>query len=64
MQQVPRREGLTAGAYRMDAPARGELLMDFAVKSTDSAGYPTMVASPGEIPSIPARETVLARMEA
>ena len=48
----------------MDAPVRGELLMDFAAKSTDSAGYPTMVASPGEIPSIPARETVLARIEA
>ena len=33
-----------------DVVALGELLIDFAAKSTDSAGYPTMAANPGGAP--------------
>ncbi len=33
-----------------DVVALGELLIDFASKSTDSAGYPTMAANPGGAP--------------
>ena len=38
----------------IDVVALGELLIDFAAKSTDSAGYPTMAANPGGAPGIPA----------
>ena len=34
----------------IDVVALGELLIDFAAKSTDSAGYPTMAATPGGAP--------------
>ena len=34
----------------IDVVALGELLIDFAAKSTDSAGYPTMAANPGGAP--------------
>lgn len=34
----------------IDVVALGELLIDFAAKSTDDAGYPTMVANPGGAP--------------
>ena len=33
-----------------DVTAMGELLIDFACKSTDAAGYPTMAANPGGAP--------------
>lgn len=33
-----------------DVTAMGELLIDFACKSTDEAGYPTMAANPGGAP--------------
>ncbi|MCD7752435.1 MAG: carbohydrate kinase [Lachnospiraceae bacterium] len=33
-----------------DVTAIGELLIDFAMKSTDEAGYPTMAANPGGAP--------------
>lgn len=33
-----------------DVTALGELLIDFACKSTDEAGYPTMAANPGGAP--------------
>ncbi|MCD8380256.1 MAG: carbohydrate kinase [Lachnospiraceae bacterium] len=33
-----------------DVTAIGELLIDFATKSTDEAGYPTMAANPGGAP--------------
>ena len=33
-----------------DVVALGELLIDFAAKATDAAGYPTMVANPGGAP--------------
>ena len=33
-----------------DGVALGELLIDFAAKSTDAAGYPTMAANPGGAP--------------
>ncbi len=33
-----------------DVTALGELLIDFAAKSTDAAGYPTMAANPGGAP--------------
>ncbi|MCD7734570.1 MAG: carbohydrate kinase [Clostridiales bacterium] len=33
-----------------DVTALGELLIDFACKSTDGAGYPTMAANPGGAP--------------
>ena len=35
----------------MDVVALGELLIDFATVSTDSAGYPTMAAHPGGAPA-------------
>ena len=31
----------------IDVVALGELLIDFAAKSADAAGYPTMAANPG-----------------
>ena len=34
----------------IDVVALGELLIDFAAKSTDKKGYPTMVANPGGAP--------------
>ena len=34
----------------IDVVAFGELLIDFAAKSTDAAGYPTMAANPGGAP--------------
>lgn len=34
----------------IDVVALGELLIDFAAKSTDDAGYPTMAANPGGAP--------------
>lgn len=34
----------------IDVVALGELLIDFVVKSEDSAGYPTMAANPGGAP--------------
>ena len=34
----------------IDVVALGELLIDFAAKSKDSAGYPTMAANPGGAP--------------
>ena len=34
----------------IDVIALGELLIDFAAKSTDAAGYPTMAANPGGAP--------------
>lgn len=34
----------------IDVTAIGELLIDFACKSTDEAGYPTLIASPGGAP--------------
>ena len=34
----------------IDVAALGELLIDFAAKSTDEAGYPTMAANPGGAP--------------
>ena len=34
----------------IDVVALGELLIDFAAKSTDEAGYPTMAANPGGAP--------------
>lgn len=34
----------------IDVTAIGELLIDFACKSTDAAGYPTMAANPGGAP--------------
>lgn len=34
----------------MDVVALGELLIDFAARSTDEAGYPTMAANPGGAP--------------
>lgn len=34
----------------IDVVALGELLIDFAAKSTDSSGYPTMAANPGGAP--------------
>ena len=34
----------------IDVVVLGELLIDFAAKSTDSAGYPTMAANPGGAP--------------
>ena len=34
----------------IDVAALGELLIDFAAKSTDVAGYPTMAANPGGAP--------------
>ena len=34
-----------------DVTAIGELLVDFACKSTDDAGYPTMAANPGGAPA-------------
>ena len=34
----------------IDVVALGELLIDFAAKSTDAAGYPTMAANPGGAP--------------
>lgn len=34
----------------IDVVALGELLIDFAAKSTDAAGYPTMSANPGGAP--------------
>lgn len=34
-----------------DVVAIGELLIDFAAKSTDEAGYPTMAANPGGAPA-------------
>lgn len=34
----------------LDVVALGELLIDFAAKSTDAAGYPTMAANPGGAP--------------
>ena len=34
----------------LDVVALGELLIDFAAKSTDTAGYPTMAANPGGAP--------------
>ena len=33
-----------------DVVALGELLIDFAHKSSDSAGYPTLAAQPGGAP--------------
>lgn len=33
-----------------DVVALGELLIDFAAKATDAAGYPTMAANPGGAP--------------
>ena len=42
-----------------DVVALGELRIDFASRSTDSNGYPTMAALPGGIPGIPEKETVL-----
>lgn len=35
---------------KYDVTAMGELLIDFACKSTDAAGYPTMAANPGGAP--------------
>ena len=35
---------------KYDVVALGELLIDFASKSTDAAGYPTMAANPGGAP--------------
>ena len=34
----------------IDVVALGELLIDFAARSTDPAGYPTMAANPGGAP--------------
>ena len=34
----------------IDVVALGELLIDFAAKSADAAGYPTMAANPGGAP--------------
>lgn len=34
-----------------DVTALGELLIDFACKSTDGVGYPTMAANPGGAPA-------------
>lgn len=34
-----------------DVVALGELLIDFACQSTDSAGYPTLAANPGGAPA-------------
>ena len=34
----------------IDVVALGELLIDFAAKSTDASGYPTMAANPGGAP--------------
>ena len=34
----------------IDVVALGELLIDFAARSTDAAGYPTMAANPGGAP--------------
>ncbi len=34
----------------LDVTALGELLIDFAARSTDEAGYPTMAANPGGAP--------------
>ena len=34
----------------LDVVALGELLIDFAAKSTDASGYPTLVANPGGAP--------------
>ena len=33
-----------------DVTAIGELLIDFAARDTDAAGYPTMKANPGGAP--------------
>ena len=33
-----------------DVTALGELLIDFAPKSVDAAGYPTLAANPGGAP--------------
>ena len=33
-----------------DVVALGELLIDFASRGTDAAGYPTMAANPGGAP--------------
>ncbi len=38
------------GTTMIDVVALGELLIDFAAKSTDAAGYPTMAANPGGAP--------------
>lgn len=34
----------------IDVTAMGELLIDFATKSTDGAGYPTLAGNPGGAP--------------
>ena len=34
----------------IDVVALGELLIDFAARSTDGDGYPTMAANPGGAP--------------
>ena len=34
----------------IDVTAMGELLIDFATKSTDAAGYPTLAGNPGGAP--------------
>ena len=34
----------------IDVVALGELLIDFAAKSTDAGGYPTLAANPGGAP--------------
>lgn len=36
----------------LDVVALGELLIDFAAKSKDPDGYPTMAANPGGAPVI------------
>lgn len=33
----------------IDVTAMGELLIDFATKSTDGAGYPTLAGNPAEL---------------
>ena len=43
----------------LDVVALGELLIAFAAKGTDAAGYPTLAANPGGIPSIPRKSEVL-----
>ena len=35
-----------------DVVALGELLIDFAAKSADASGYPTLSANPGGAPAI------------
>ena len=44
---------MQGGIGMYDVIALGELLIDFAAKETDSDGYPTMKANPGERREIP-----------